>query len=206
MKFIKSKGVHMFNSELGTSNVVIAGNVVDTDAGSIDFGFIDYIGKIPGLIHHLVDCSANENTFTLENRSKWIASNIDMVRNWKADDELLITQNQALFSAYRFALVNPRLQKAVPISLLREPLPVDHKMFFLFNIDPSNDVVALSNGVEYTVYSHDHGTLKKFSENDRIILGFNSSDKLDSTNLDYYKCYLLINTTCNSYVRANPTR
>lgn len=195
----------MLNPEL-TPNATIAGNVVSTDAGSIDFGFVEYIGKIPGLIHHLADYFPDENTFTLENRSKWISANIEMIKNWKVDDDLLITQNQAFFSAYRFALVNPRLQKAVPVSLLREPLPIDNKMFFILNIDPSNDVVTLSNGVEYTVYAHDHGTLRKFSENDRIILGFNSSDRLDTTNLDYYKCYLLIDTTCNSYVRANPVR
>lgn len=197
----------MFNQDLTTSSGIITENIVVTDAGSIDFGFIEYIGKIPGLIHHLADASSSDNTFTLDNRSKWIASNIEMIRNWKMDDELLITQNQAFFSAYRFALVNPRLQKAVPISLYREPLPINNnKMFFILNIDPANDVVNLSNGIEYTVYPHDHGTLRKFSENDRIILGFNSSDKLDATNLDYYKCYLLIDTTCNSYVRANPIR
>ncbi len=197
----------MFNQDLSTASAIITENIVATDAGSIDFGFIEYIGKIPGLIHHLADASSNDSTFTLDNRSKWIASNIDMIKNWKMDDDLLITQNQAFFSAYRFALVNPRLQKAVPISLHREPLPIDNnKMFFILNIDPANDVVHLSNGLEYTVYPHDHGTLRKFSENDRIILGFNSSDKLDATNLDYYKCYLLIDTTCNSYVRANPIR
>ncbi len=194
----------MFNQELGIPTVV--GNLIDTDAGSIDFGLIEYIGKVPGLIHHLADCTSNDNTFSLENRSKWTAANIEMIRNWKSEDELLITQNQAFFSPHRFALVNPRLQKAVPISLLREPLPIENKMFFILSIDPANDVITLSNGVDYSIYPHDHGTLRKFSENDRIILGFNSSDKLDVTNLDYYKCYLLINTTCNSYVRANPAR
>jgi hypothetical protein len=197
----------MFHQDLGSTATIITENIVATDAGSIDFGFVEYLGKIPGVIHHLADVSSHDNTFTLDNRSKWIASNIEMIKNWKIDDELLITQNQAFFSAYRFALVNPRLQKAVPISLHREPLPIDNqKMFFILNIDPANDVIALSNGLEYSVYPHDHGTLRKFTENDRVILGFNSSDKLDTANLDYYKCYLLIDTTCNSYVRANPIR
>jgi hypothetical protein len=196
----------MFNQELRNTSNILLENIVETDAGSIDFGLVEYIGKVPGLIHHLVDCSVKENTFALDNLSKWSSSNIEMVKNWKDEDELLITQNQAFFSVYRFALVNPRLQKAVPISLLREPLPVDHKMFFILKIDPANDVIMLNNGIEYSVYPHDHGTLRKFSENDRIILGFNSSDKLDSTSVDYYKLYLLIDTTCNSYVRVNPVR
>ncbi len=195
----------MFNQKPSTQPF-FAPNVIDTAAGSIDFGFIEYIGKIPGLTHHLADYSLNENTFTLENLSKWIAADIEAIKNWKVEDELLITQNQAFFSAYRFAIVNPRLQKAVPISLLREPLPIDNKMFFILKIDPSNDVITLSNGVEYSVYPHDHGTLRKFSENDRVIIGFNSSDKLDETILDYYKFYILIDTTCNSYIRVNPVQ
>lgn len=196
----------MYHQDITTSNVsIITENVIATDAGSIDFGFLDYIGKMNGLIHHLADVSSSDNTFTLDNRSKWIASNIEMIKNWKLDDELFISQNQAFFSAYRFALVNPRLQKAVPISLHREPLPLDnHKMFFILHIDPANDVIRLTNGIEYSIYAHDHGTLRKFTENDRVILGFNSSDKLDTANLEYYKSYLLIDTTCNSYVRANP--
>jgi hypothetical protein len=196
----------MLTQDLGVTGTLPISNIIDTDAGSIDFGFLDYIGKIPGLVHRLADYSPDENTFTLENRSKWLASKIEMIKHWKLEDELFITQNQAFFSAYRFALVNPRLQKAVPISLLREPLPIDNKMFFILNIDPANDVIVLSNGVEYSIYPNDHGTLRKFSENDRVIIGFNSSDKFDGSNIDYYKSYILIDTTCNSYVRANPVR
>ncbi len=197
----------MLNQDINFLNVgLLVNNIIDTDAGSINFGFIDYIGKIPGLIHHLVDYSIKDNLFTLDNLSKWSSANIDMIKNWRVEDDLYITQNQAFFSAHRFALINPRLQKAVPISLLREPLPIDSKTSFIVKIDPQNDVVTLSNGFEYTIYNHDHGTLRKFNEHDRIIMGFNSSDKLDETNVDYYKCYLLIDTTCNSYVRANPVR
>ncbi len=196
----------MFNQELRNTSNILLENIVETDAGLIDFGLIEYIGKIPGVIHQLLDTSLVDNTFTLDNLSKWNSSNIEMIKNWKNDDELLITQNQAFFSVHRFALVNPRLQKAVPISLLREPLPIDHKMFFILKIDPANDVIALSNGIEYSVYPHDHGTLRKFSENDRVILGFNSSDKLDTTSIEHYKSYILIDTTCNSFVRINPVR
>jgi hypothetical protein len=194
----------MFTQDLRTTSSVLTGNIIDTDAGLIDFGLVDFIGKVPGVIHHLMSVSLKEETFTLDNMSKWSSSNIEMVNNWKEEDELLITQNQAFFSIYRFALVNSRLQKAVPVSLLREPLPIDHKMFFILKIDPANDVITLSNGVEYSVYPNDHGTLRKFSENDRIVMGFNSSDRVDSTTIDSYKSYILIDTTCNSSVRVNP--
>jgi hypothetical protein len=196
----------MYNQELTNLRALIVDNVVSTDAGSINFGIIEYIGKIPGLIHHLVDCSLQDDTFTLDNQSKWKTSHIEMIQNWKLDDDLYLTQNQAFLSTDRFAIVNPRLLKAVPISLIREPLPIDQKMFFITEIDSSNDVITLSNGMEYTVYSHDHGTLRRFSENDRVILGFNSSEKMDPIAVDDYKFYLLIDTTLNSYVRANPIR
>jgi hypothetical protein len=185
----------------------LSNSFFETDAGLINFGLADYVGKVPGMVHRLVDASVKEGTFTLDNFSKWTSSNIEMVSNWKGDDELFITQNQAFFSIYRFALVNRRLGKAVPISLFREPLPIDGKMFFILKIDLSNDLVILSgNGIEYSVCSNDHGTLRKFSENDRVILGFNSSDKIDVTNVDTCKHCLLINTTCNSFVRASPLR
>ena len=196
----------MFSQELLNTSPILLQNFIETDAGLIDFGLAEYIGKMPGVIHHVVETSTKDSTFTLDNLSKWSSSHIEMVKNWKSDDELLITQNQAFFSASRFALINPRLQKAVPASLVREPLPIDNKMFFVIKIDPANDVITLSNGVEYSVYPHDHGTLRKFSENDRIIFGFNSSDRIDATNVDYYKCYVMIDTTCNSFVRVNPVR
>lgn len=178
-------------------------NVLETDAGLIDFGLIDYLGKIPGLAHHLKERSLIDNTFTLANFSKWIASNIVMVDQWKNEDELFITQNQAFFSTYRFAIVNPRLQKAVPASLLLEPLPVEQRMFFITKIDLANDVVTLSNGNEYSVHPNDHGTLRKFSANDRAMFGFNSSDKVHLIGADSFKFYILIDTTCNAYVRVN---
>jgi hypothetical protein len=196
----------MYNQDLMNVPTNIVDNIIVTDAGSINFGIIDYIGKIPGLIHHLVDCSLEKETFTLDNQSKWKSSHMEMIQNWRIDDDLYLTQNQAFLSTDRFAIVNPRLLKAVPISLLREPLPIDQKMFFLTDIDSSNDVITLSNGMEYIVYSHDHGTLRRFSENDRIVLGFNSSEKIDSNAVDVYKFYLVIDTTLNSYVRANPVR
>lgn len=190
------------------ANQVLAyrSSIIETEAGSIDFGLIECIDKIPGLIQYIVDFSMNDNVFTLDNRSKWTASNIEMIKNWKIGDELFITQNHAFFSAHRFALVNFRLQKAVPISLLTEPYPIEMKTFFLLGIDPSNDVISLDNEIDYSVHPGDHGTLRKFSENDRVILGINSTDRLDECNLEHYKRYLMIDTTCNAYIRVNPIR
>ncbi len=182
------------------------GVMVNTDAGSLDFGFITYIEKIPGLAQHLKGVSTSSATFVLDNQSEWVTPDIDLIKNWKHEDDLYLTQNQAIFSTHRFAIVNPRLQKAIPISLVKEPLPAENKMFFITKIDIANDVVVLDSGVEFAVYSHDHGTFKKFNNHDRVLIGYNSSDRLDDTSSQCHKGYLLINTTCNSYVRVSPIR
>ena len=175
--------------------------ILDTDAGSIDFGFIAAAPEILGLYQSLEEVLPQENTFILENGSKWSSSYIDMIENWMETNRLLLTQNQAILSTHRFALVNPILQKAVPISLLREPIPQDFTAFYISRLDYANDVVYLNDRSEWTVYSHDHGTLRKYTEHDRVILGINTSDTLDIENK---KRYLLINTATNQYVRANP--
>ncbi len=189
-------------------SISCTGKIIETSAGAIDFGFIDALEKVPGLIQHLAKTTPSGDVFVLDNQSQWSASDIDVIKNWKVEDDLYITQNQAVFSIHRFALVNPRLQKAVPISLLREPLPANNKTFFVTKIDLANDVVTLTNGVDYALFPNDHGTLRKFAENDRVMIGFNSSDRLDAaaSNSQCHKGYLLINTTNNSYVRANPAR
>ena len=194
----------MLSNGIAIHEVAITQNIVSTAAGSLDFGLIESISPVLGIHHRIIEVSEEEGTFTLDNRSKWQTANIDMIKSWKEDD-LIITQNQAIFSVHRFALVNPRLQKAVPISLLREPLPMDGKTFFIRKIDLPNDLITLDNSVDWTVYPSDHGTLRKFNENDRIMIGLNSSETVDTLNSEKYKFYILINTTSNLYVRATPT-
>lgn len=188
-------------------SVSCMGNVIETSAGAIDFGFIGSLEKIPGLIQHVAGID-DRGTVILDNQSQWSTSEIEVVKSWKAEDDLYLTQNQAVFSVHRFALVNPRLQKAIPVSLLREPLPVENKTHFIAQLDLANDVVTLLNGAEYLVFPNDHGTLKRYVPNDRIMLGFNSSDRLDSnaSNAQCHNGYLLIDTAYNSYVRAHPVQ
>lgn len=193
------------NTGYGTSCM---GTIIETNAGAIDFGFIDSLEKVPGLIHHVANIPEGGDVFTLDNQSQWVTPDIDLIKSWKAEDDLYITQNQAFFSVHRFALVNPRLQKAVPISLLREPLPAEDKTHFVAKVDLANDVVTFTNGAEYIVFPNDHGTLKRYIANDRVMIGFNSSDRLDSAtaNAQCHNGYLLIDTAYNSYVRAHPVQ
>jgi hypothetical protein len=181
-------------------DIGIVHNIVGTDAGSIDFGFLNGLAQIPGLLHRIAHISKIDSVFVLENGSKWSSPNIEMIDGW-VNHQLMLTQNQALFSTYRFALVDLELEKAVPVSLQREPFPVLGKgSFFITKIDYANDVVTLDNGREWSVYSHDHGTLRKFSEHDRVMIGANTSDTM---NYSLMKNYILIDTASNLYVRSN---
>lgn len=206
----------MFAQDMGNPQVAIVHDTISTEAGYLDLNFFNSVAKLPGLTHHLShggEASAfcdRDDAFTLENNSKWVTPDPEAVNNWRPDDDLYLTQNQAVFSLYRFAIVNPRLQKAVPISLLREPLPFEDTMFFISAIDFANDAVTLrsttgENSIEWTVYPHDHGTLQRFRENDRVMLGINSLDITNTASPGVFKSYIIINTASNLYVRANPS-
>ena len=111
-------------------------------------------------------------------------------------DHLVLTQNQATFSTYRFAIANSDLKLAVPVSLLREPLPAKDKCLFIKEIDKANDLVTLNDNGRWIVHSSDTRNLNRMSENHRIVIGVNSGDDQD-------RCpYILIDTTNNNYVRA----
>lgn len=191
-----------FNNKGGPQHITVIPRIIKTEAGEIDFGLIESIPSIPGLFQRLKEVGQEKDTFKLDNESKWMASEIETLKGWAGDD-LILTQNQAIFSTYRFALINPHLQKAEPISLSVEPLPIKDKTFFIDSIDIRNDVVKLENNTEWAVHSGDHGTLRKFAPHDRVMFGVNSSDRIDNINHEKRSPYILINTTHNLYVRVS---
>lgn len=174
--------------------------MIDTDAGHIHFDFIQKTPAVPYLRHKVASTDAESNTLELANGSKWSCSNPDMVKEWVEGDQIVIGQNQAFFSTNRYALINVRLGKAIPISLLREPRP--DQSLYITKIDFANDIVTLSkDGQQWEVFSYDHGTLRKFSEHDRLLIGVNTSD---CCHHELALHYILINTSTNQYVRATP--
>lgn len=182
-------------------------SIASTDAGPIDFGLVASLEEIPGLFLHLKDCEEKGSVFLLDNGSKWSTSEIEMVRNWDEEDELLITQNEALFSSIfeRFAIVNRRLQKAVPISRCSEPEP-NEKAMYVKKVDTKNNLLVLNNGMEFRIHDHDHNALHQFDENDRILIGFNSGHRPNANFAEHFMHYILVNTRSNNYVRAVPVK
>lgn len=170
-------------------------HVVATDAGNINFHFTKLI-KSSLANHSIHHVNAKDNLLELSDGSQWKVSKPDVVRGWEKNEHLVLTQNQATFSTYRFALVNPDLKMAIPVSLDREPMPAKDKCLFVKEIDKANDLVTLNDNGRWIVHSSDTRNLNKMAENHRIIIGVNTGD-------DHERCpYILINTTNNNYVRA----
>ncbi len=173
--------------------------VGETEAGLIYFKPVQIL---PGLLQDVADIDRDAKVFSLANGSKWYAPNIDMINGWVKSDQLVISQNQALFSTHRYALLNLRLGKATPIDLARESRPTDQDALYISKIDYANDVITLNNeGLQWAVYAPDHGTLRKFSEHDRVIVGMNTSEHSDQEKGMHY---ILIDTATHQYVRAAP--
>lgn len=168
--------------------------VIATDAGKIDFHLLRKI-RFPGAFHKIA--RLNGAHLELQDGSMWSVSKPDTVRGWEKNDRLLITQNQTTFSTYRYALVNVELKLAVPISLTREPTPKDKGIFFVKEVDRSNDILTLNDNKHWVVHSSDRGDFRKISENDRIIIGVNTAL------VEEKSPYIIIDTHNHTCVRSN---
>ncbi|MGR3973978.1 MAG: hypothetical protein QRY72_05380 [Candidatus Rhabdochlamydia sp.] len=168
--------------------------VVNTDAGNIDFTFTHYV-KFPGVFHKIHHINLDDRVVDLEDGSRWNISKTTLVKGWEKSKNLMITQNHSNFSTSRYALVNADLKLAVPASLIREPAPA-HGVAYVKSVDRVNDIVTLSDGRNWIVHSSDRGTLSKITEHDRIIVGANTGENREKSP------YILINTSNNHYVRA----
>ncbi len=169
--------------------------VVATDAGNINFHFTKLV-KSNLTSHSIHQIHQKDNILELTDGSQWNVTKPDVIRGWEKNEHLVLTQNQATFSTYRFALANPELKLAIPVSLIREPIPSKDKCLFIKDIDKANDLVTLNDHGRWIIHSSDIRALNKMTENHRIIIGVNSGE-------DHDRCpYILIDASNNSYVRA----
>lgn len=170
--------------------------VVNTDAGNIDFTFVNYI-KHPGALHKIQQINLDDRFVDLDDGSRWSISRTDTIKGWDRSKNLVVTQNHAGFSTSRYALANVDLKLAVPASLVREPTP-SKDAIYVKAVDRVNDMIMTNDGKNWIVHSSDRGALSKISENDRIVIGANTGDNKDKSP------YLLIDTSSNHFVRAHP--
>lgn len=182
---------------LGTAHANYHEEVVSTEAGKIDFRFMNNI-KNAQVFHRIAHICPESHTVELEDGSRWNVPKIDAVKGWEKSHRLVLTQNQATFSTHRYALVNPELKLAVPVSLAREPTPKDKDLFYIKAVDRVNDIVVLNDNRHWIVNAADRGVFNKIMENDRAILGVNTRE------IDKKSPYIIIDTADkgNVFVRA----
>jgi len=166
-----------------------------TEAGKMDLNPLNHV-KLSSAFHKIAHHSGDKHYFDLEDGSRWSISKTDTVEGWDRCDHLVITQNHAALSTARYALLNPDLKQAIPVSLVREPIPGNKNVFYIKSIDLVNDIVTLNDNKNWIVHSADRDALRKISEHDRVIIGMNSNDNWDKTP------YILVDTSNKLFVRA----
>lgn len=166
---------------------------VSTHAGHIDFSSFSHKKNAIAhqQIHHL---NVENGIVELQDGSRWKVSRVDVIKGWEKCKNLVITQNHSTYSTSSYALVNLDIQLAEPISLVREPTPKHSRS--VSNVVLVNDLVTLNDGKKWIVHSSDRGKLNKIIENDRIVIGVNTSSDRDTSP------YLLIDTSTHLFVRA----
>lgn len=169
--------------------------VVNTDAGNIDFTFVSYV-RHPRAFHKIQKIDLDDRCIVLDDGSHWRVSKTGVVKGWN-QGKIVVTQNHAGFSTSRYALANVDLKLAVPASLECEPAP-DKENAYVKGVDRVNDIIHLSDGKNWIVHSSDRGALSKININDRVVIGANTGDNRDKSP------YLLIDTSSNHFVRAHP--
>jgi hypothetical protein len=161
-------------------------NTVSTEAGKIDFRFVDKM-QDARVFHKIAKFLDKEQAVELEDGSVWTVSKYEYVKGWK-EEHLVLSQNQALFSTHRYALINTDLRLAIPVTLIREPTAGENKALSIKKVDKNNHVITLSDNKEWVVHNSDRSAFDKIAKNDRVIIGANTSE------VDDMIPYILIDT------------
>ncbi len=181
------------------SNLYVEKSAIQTEAGEINFNLFNSLDHRSAVTQKIVGICDEHDIVVLDNGSKWQVSKPEILKGWGSTDRLVITHNHAMFSLYKFALVNVELGLAVPISMVAPPLPNSDKVLYIKFIDESQNAIYLNNGIKFIVNSRDHGSLSKFHENNQVLIGMNTHD----ADLDYPFLMLDASFNSTSYVRCN---
>ena len=192
LAFVLMTGVGA-GSNLYASSNYHRSEIINTDAGPIDFSFFENI-KIPAY-QQVRSVDQDRKIIELEDGSVLSVAKIELAKEWEGQKKLVLTQNHATFSTFKYALVNLDLKLATPVSLLREPTP-SSGVLFVKDVDTTHDKLTLNNNKTWLIHRSDRGVLSKINENDRIIIGVNTGEDRSSNP------YLLIDTSKNTPFRS----
>ncbi len=138
------------------------------------------------------------STVELHDGSIWSIRIADRLAtlNWYTNDPILVTQNNDLFSLYKYRLINMTTGAAVRTNLTLGPIYNGVYTYWITWIDYDNRLVFLNDGSCFQVSIWDNSSLHKWIENDTIIIGVNS--QFDKS----WNPHILLNVTWGGHVKA----
>lgn len=148
--------------------------------------------------HRKVQFKYSQDNVELEDGSIWLVNPQEKAKmlRWSPEEPLAIIINNAWFSDYKFLLVNLVSDEAVSVNPSFGPLLKGDYTHWVTGIDPNNGYVLLEDGTNWQVNRSDFSTLKKWLQEDTVIIGTNYSWSGED--------YILINVNLNyQFIRAN---
>lgn len=159
-----------------------------------------YVTSHDGAFHNPYLVSAFGDTVELEDGSIWAVRSSDKHKtlNWWTDDIVVITQNDAWFSSYDYAIVNITRGVEVKVNMLTGPFYNGIHTHWITAIDYSNNMLYLEDGSIWDIggtWASYSDVLNTWLPNDTIIIGLNGDGNPVTPNI-------LINVNTNTWAKA----
>lgn len=173
------------------------GNLVTRDQGAK--ASIRHISVThPGAYHYPYAVSPFGDTVELGDGSIWTVKQSDrfLTLDWLTTDTIFVTQNHDFFSTYKYQLINQNTGSDIRVNMTLGPLYNGPMTYFVTGIDYSRRLVWLNDGSRWAISIWDGGALKKWMQNDTVVIGVNTG--IGQT----FNPHLLINVALNDYIEA----
>jgi hypothetical protein len=137
----------------------------------------DYWTSHSGAFHRAVGIGMSGDTVELEDGSVWSVYSGHRYKtlDWLSSDTILITQNNAWFSSYKYRLVNQNTGASVEVDLTLAPIYNGPYTHWIVAIDYLGRYVWLEDGSRWHISSEDAYAMSKWLINDTVIIGINDA-------------------------------
>jgi hypothetical protein len=151
----------------------------------------------PPSCHWLGAISALSDSLQIEDGSMWQIDPYDAykIRNWFANDPLIVTQNRSWFSTYQYRIINQNTGYSIDVNLIEGPVLNGEYSRQIAALDTFRGEIVLTDNTRWTISRRDAYLLPTWERGDYIITGINSGWDSD------YNC-ILIDVATNNFVRA----
>ena len=146
--------------------------------------------------YHWLVIMIDEN-LELEDGSIWQLDNWKgwKMDDWRADDALIITQNPAWYSTFRYQVINQNSGAFLPVNLQVGPSLSNNLTLTISAIDTTQSQLTLSDNSEWFISNRDLQIFSDWLVDDTIIVGLNIGWDASCENI-------LINRNMDNFIRA----